>query len=133
MEVFKQISSQVLLPVARQVFDEVERRMTGRPRIFEIVAEPVQRAKLRDVDFLLPGILAMALMQLGLFGSLRVVSLREQKILKSLGATPLPRGLLIGAEVVMRILMAMLQACVIEDSSHLPYPFLSNSIPRFKR
>ncbi|HHY47605.1 MAG TPA: ABC transporter permease [Firmicutes bacterium] len=108
-----QITSQVLLPVARQVLDEVERRITGRPRVFEVVAEPVQRAKLSDIDFLLPGILAMALMQLGLFGSLRVVSLREQKILKSLGATPLPRGWLIGAEVAIRILMAMVQACAI--------------------
>lgn len=105
----KPVANQVLLPMIRQILDEVERRMTGRPRVFNVDPRPVQRARLKDIDYLLPGILAMALMQLGLFGALRVVSLREQKILKSLGATPLPRGLLIAAEVLVRILMAMVQ------------------------
>lgn len=106
-------AQQVLLPVIRQVFDEIERHITGRPRMFEVVTEPVQRTAMRMIDFLLPGVLAMALMQLGLFGSLRAVSLREQKILKSLGATPLPRGLLLVSEVLVRMVMALIQTFAI--------------------
>ncbi|MGE5586045.1 MAG: ABC transporter permease [Bacillota bacterium] len=104
---------QVLLPVMEQLLSEAERRMTGRPKVFDLVAEPVQSSDLRMVDFLLAGILAMALMQLGLFGAMRAVSLREQKILKSLGATPLRRSLLLVSEVVVRIGMALIQTFLI--------------------
>ncbi|MGE5588117.1 MAG: ABC transporter permease [Clostridia bacterium] len=104
---------QVLVPVVEQILNEAERRMTGRPRVLEVTAQPVESADLRMVDFLLPGILAMALMQLGLFGAMRAVSLREQKVLKSLGATPLRRGLLLVSEVVVRITMALIQTALI--------------------
>ncbi|HHV62611.1 MAG TPA: ABC transporter permease [Firmicutes bacterium] len=117
----QQVTSQVLLPVVRQVLDEIERGITGAPRIFDVVDQPVQHARLKDIDYLLPGILAMALMQLGLFGSLRAVSLREQKILKSLGATPLPRSLLLAAEVVVRMIMALVQTCAIVVIGHLVF------------
>ncbi|MEW5865655.1 MAG: ABC transporter permease [Bacillota bacterium] len=114
-------AQQVLLPVIRQVFDEIERHMTGRPRMFDVVAEPVQRTAMRMIDFLLPGVLAMAVMQLGLFGSLRAVSLREQKILKSLGATPLPRYLLLVSEVLVRITMALIQTFAIVLIGYLAF------------
>jgi len=104
---------QVLVPVVEQILNEAERRMTGRPRIFEVTAQPVKSADLRMIDFLLPGILAMALMQLGLFGAMRAVSLREQKVLKSLGATPLKRELLLVSEVVVRMTMALIQTVLI--------------------
>lgn len=104
---------QVLVPVMEQLLNEAERRMTGRPKVFDLVAEPVQSSDLRMVDFLLAGILAMALMQLGLFGAMRAVSLREQKVLKSLGATPLRRSLLLVSEVVVRIGMALIQTFLI--------------------
>ncbi|MCR4402903.1 MAG: ABC transporter permease [Firmicutes bacterium] len=109
----KPTARQVLVPVVEQILDEAERRMTGRPRILQVVAQPVESADLRMVDFILPGILAMALMQLGLFGAMRAVSLREQKVLKSLGATPLRRGLLLVSEVVVRITMALIQTVLI--------------------
>ncbi|MBE3575870.1 MAG: ABC transporter permease, partial [Firmicutes bacterium] len=75
------MSNQVLLPAVSQIFDEAERRMTRRPKIFSVAAQAVNPKQLKEIDYLLPGILAMALMQLGLFGALRLVSLREQKIL----------------------------------------------------
>ncbi|NPV53971.1 MAG: ABC transporter permease [Firmicutes bacterium] len=117
----QQLASHILLPVVRQVLDEIERGITSAPRLFNVVTEPVQHARLKDIDYLLPGILAMAIMQLGLFGSLRAVSLREQKILKSLGATPLPRGLLLAAEVLVRIIMALVQTCAIIVIGHFAF------------
>lgn len=104
---------QVLVPVVEQILNEAERQITGRPKVFDVVAEPVQSMDLRMVDFLLSGILAMALMQLGLFGAMRAVSLRERKVLKSLGATPLRRGLLLVSEVVVRMGMALIQTFLI--------------------
>ncbi len=51
----------------------------------------------------------MALMQLGLFGAFDLMSLREQKVLKSLGATPLPRLYILGAEILVRLLLSLVQ------------------------
>ncbi|MEW6245043.1 MAG: ABC transporter permease [Bacillota bacterium] len=114
-------SSHVLLPVIGRVLDDAERRVTNTPRLFEPRPEAVQSVHLRQIDYLLPGILAMALMQLGLFGSLRLISLREQKILKRLGATPLPRGLLLGSEVTVRLVMALVQTTTIVVIGYLVF------------
>ncbi|MHB1127050.1 MAG: ABC transporter permease [Bacillota bacterium] len=109
----KQITNQVLIPVVNDIFTAVERQVNNRPQLFLTKPRAVQTEKFRNIDFLLPGILAMALMQLGLFGSLRLVSLKERKILKYLGATPLNRISLLGGEVIVRLLMSLLQAVIL--------------------
>ncbi len=74
----------------------------------------IESTTLSAIDFLVPGILAMSLMQLGLFGTvLPLVSLRERKILRRLGATPLPRSALLFSQVLMRVTVAAFQALVI--------------------
>lgn len=109
----QQSTNQIMLSVIQEIFTESERFIQQRPRLFLMEAQPVQSEPLTSIDFLLPGILGMALMQLGLFGSLRLVSLREKKILKSLGATPLPRTHLVLSEVAVRLLMAVVQTGLI--------------------
>jgi ABC-2 type transport system permease protein len=52
-------------------------------------------------------------MQLGFFGAFQMVSLREQKVLKALGATPLPRSHVLGAEVAVRLLLSLVQLALI--------------------
>jgi ABC-2 type transport system permease protein len=99
----------MLFSSVSEMLSEAERRMARRPRLFTAKLEPVQTSPLRSVDFLLPGILAMALMQLGFFGAFQIVALREQKVLKALGATPLPRSYVLGAEVAVRLLLAVVQ------------------------
>lgn len=117
----KQESVQIVIPIISRIFDEVERQMTARPRLFDIRTEPIHRERLRQIDFLLPGILSMALMQLGLFGALRLVSLRERKILKGLGATPVNRTALVGSEVLVRLGMALLQTLAITVIGYLVF------------
>ncbi len=69
---------------------------------------------LRSIDFLMPGILAMSLMQLGLFATATpLVSLREEGVLRRLGATPLPRWQLLMGQVFMRLTIAIAQAALI--------------------
>ncbi|HHX77778.1 MAG TPA: ABC transporter permease, partial [Firmicutes bacterium] len=67
-------TNQILLSVLGEIFAESERQLQQRPRLFNLKPQPVQAEVLKNIDFLIPGILAMALMQLGLFGSLRLVS-----------------------------------------------------------
>lgn len=117
----QQVANQVLLPVVGQILDEIERRLTGRPRLLEAKARPIQAVKFRQIDYLLPGIIAMALMQLGLFGAINFMSLREQKILKNVGATPLPRSALLGSEVLVRLFMSLIQAAAIIIIGHFVF------------
>jgi len=114
-------ANKVPLFMLGEIFNHVERGIQNRPRIFAIDARPVQSEALSDIDYLLPGILAMALMQLGLFGSLRLVYLRERKVLKSLGATPLPRVQIVFSEIVIRLLMAAIQTSLIILIGHFVF------------
>ena len=110
-----QQTSQILISVIRQVFNEVERNITGSPQLFNINTETIQPDKINSFDFsyILPGILAMALMQLGLFGGLQILNLREQGIIRGLGVTPLPRITLLGSEILIRLIMALIQTFII--------------------
>lgn len=65
------------------------------------------------IDFILPGILGMALMQLGLFGSQQFLSLREKKIVRGLSVTPLKRSILLGSEILVRMVSGFGQAAII--------------------
>ena len=114
-------ANKVLIFMLSEIFNHVERGMQNRARIFTLDAKPVQAESLRDVDYLLPGILAMALMQLGLFGSLRLVYLRERRILRSLGATPLPRTHIVLSEIIIRLLMAAIQTLLIILIGHFVF------------
>jgi ABC-2 type transport system permease protein len=65
------------------------------------------------VSYIVPSILGMALMQLGVFSAIPLVADREKLILKRLGATPLRRWQLVGSNVIMRLLIAVVQTLVI--------------------
>src|SRR5579862_4508473 len=65
------------------------------------------------IDFLLPGILAMSIMQLGLFAAIPIVNLREKGILKRLRATPLTRSAIVGSQVSYRLIIGFIQTLTI--------------------
>lgn len=109
----KNQTNQVLLPVIDQVFTKIEDLLTGKERIFQIKPQPVQSQELSNFDYILPGILAMSLMQLGLFGSLQFLSLRERKIIRGLGVTPLPKKIIVWSEILVRLLVALVQTSLI--------------------
>lgn len=73
---------------------------------------------LNQIDFILPGILALTLMQLGLFSSLRIVNLRAQKTLKSLGTTPMPRTTFLAGEITVRLMLSLVQGIIIVLIGH---------------
>lgn len=79
-----------------------------------IQAEPIQRratgrAPRRGIDIMIPGILAMSIMQLGIFCAIPLVREREQGILKRIGATPLPRSMYLVSQLVFRLIIGLLQ------------------------
>ena len=109
-----QTTSQVILSILRQVLEEVDRRISGAPRLLKMSEQTILSKRLRNIDYFLPGVLAMALMQLGIFGTaLPLISLRERHVLRRLSATPLPRSTLLAATVAHQLLTGMTQAALI--------------------
>jgi ABC-2 type transport system permease protein len=106
-------TAQILLAIVDQVIDETDRLLTDSPRVLRIEQKPIQADRLRNIDFMVPGILAMALMQVGIFAAQPLVAMREKQILKRLGATPLSRTTLLASQVVLRLLIALMQTGVI--------------------
>lgn len=106
--------SQIVLGITRQASQAVERQVSGTPVLFELQEETVQAQDLRTIDFLLPGILALALMQIGLFGTAQpMVHLREQGVLRRLSATPLSQRTVLASQVAQRLTMGVAQAALI--------------------
>ena len=106
-------SSQIIIPVLRQAVDEINRQLTQQPLLLQLSEESIQAHDLRDIDFLVPGILAMSVLFLGLLGSIVLVERREKKILKRFGATPLRRSTMVFSQVVYRMILALVQTLII--------------------
>ena len=109
-----QTTSQIVLTIVRQVVDGFDRQLSQRPTLFTVQAQPITSESLRAIDFLLPGILAMSLMQLGLFATApALVQLREQQVLRRMGLLRLPSTTLLAAQVTYRLRSASLQTFII--------------------
>lgn len=109
----EQTASQVILPIVRQVVDDVSRQVSGQPAPYRLENHPISAKNLRPIDYTTPGILAYSIMQLGLFGALPMIILRENRVLKRLRATPLSRRTMVAAQVTTRVLVAGAQLAVI--------------------
>jgi len=104
-------TSGLVLQVVSGVLGAVN--LGGRPPLVEPVVASVQTQDLNGISYLVPSILGMALMQLGVFAAIPLVADREKHILKRLSATPLRRWQLVGSNVLMRLLIAIVQTIII--------------------
>jgi ABC-2 type transport system permease protein len=109
-----QTTSQVVLTIVEKVVGGLQQSLTHQPALLTIQPVTTTVSSLRMVDFLLPGILAMALMQLGVMATAPpLVQLREQQILRRLGATPLSRSMLLAAQVCLRLTIGLTQTVLL--------------------
>ncbi len=108
----QQVSGTITGIVASLVGD-FNQKASGRPPILALQTQAVQRETITAVAYLVPSILAMALMQLGLFSAIPIVEQRESLILKRIAATPIKRRTFIAANVITRLLIGLVQAVVI--------------------
>jgi ABC-2 type transport system permease protein len=110
----QQQASQIVLGITRQVLQAAERKITQTPVLLTVNEQTVQAQNLRGIDFFVPGILAMALLQLGLFGTAQpIVQLREQGVLRRLNVTPLRRSTILSSQVALRLTIGLVQVVVI--------------------
>jgi ABC-2 type transport system permease protein len=110
----KQTQAQIMTSIVSSFVNSINDNIPGRQPLLTVSQVSVNTTTLNSIDYLVPGILAMSLMQLGLFGTaLPLVSLRERKILRRLGATPLPRSAVLLSQVLLRLTISIFQIGII--------------------
>jgi ABC-2 type transport system permease protein len=99
--------------IVGSILGQVNLSVSGRGPAVVPKDENIQTENLNFISYLVPSILGMAVMQLGIFSAIPLVADREKLILKRLNATPLRRWQLVGSNVVMRLLIAIVQTVII--------------------
>jgi ABC-2 type transport system permease protein len=103
----------IILSVLRQVVSGINQQITQQPMLLSLIEESIQTQQLNYIDYLVPGILAMSILFLGLFGALTMVARREKMVLKRFGATPIKSWMVVTSQVVYRLLVALAQTTII--------------------
>ncbi len=106
-------TSATIQQIVGRVVAGVNQSITQAPTIVGVDPRPLQTEDIGSVAYIVPSILAMALMQLGLFGAIPLVEQREKLIFKRLSSTPLTRPTLVGSNVLVRLMIAVVQAVLI--------------------
>src|SRR4029450_13537747 len=88
-------------------------RCHARPALVVPKPEPIQTENLSFISYFVPSMLGLSVMQVGIFAAIPLVADREKLILKRLAATPLRRWQLVGSNVLIRLLIALVQTVII--------------------
>jgi ABC-2 type transport system permease protein len=100
--------------VLQRVLDEFTFTEHPEPNRLKLNPVPVKSRNLTYIDFLLPGVLSMSIMQMGVFGvAFGFVQLKKRGILRRLWVTPIKPSDFILGQVAMRLVVVMAQICII--------------------
>ena len=100
--------------IVQQVLDELTFADNSISTRYRINAQPVNSRNLRFIDFLLPGIIGMSIMQMSLFSvAFTFVQMKNRGILRRLLATPARPASFVFAQVTTRLMVSLLQTLVL--------------------
>ncbi|CAN5153582.1 ABC transporter permease [soil metagenome] len=106
--------AQIALSAVQQFLNQVNVESLGEQRPVTVSVQGVESQGLRYIDYLVPGILAMSIMNSGMIGlTTAFVSYREKGILRRIKATPFPLSSFIFARIVSQVVIAVFQAMVL--------------------
>jgi ABC-2 type transport system permease protein len=106
--------AQTALSVVNQFLDKTTIALSNAPQLFEVKTEEVNARNLKYFDFLLPGVVALAIMQMSVFSVAFVfVDYKEKGILKRLLATPMKPYHFVTSNVITRLLVAVIQSLIL--------------------
>ena len=114
-------AAQIVLPIVRQVVDQVDSGLADRPPLLAVEERSVRSDSLRFIDFFLPGVVGFSIMQSGMFAAIPLVQLRSARVLKRFSATPLPRWAVLASQGAARLLLAAAQTAVLLLAGRLLY------------
>lgn len=114
--------SQMMRGTVGAVLGGIERSMIKTPPLITVKSKSIQSQQLAYIDFLLPGILAMSLMNSGLFGLANaMVARREKGVLRRLKLTPLPLSQFIGAGIINQLIISLMQSALLVLIGHFVF------------
>jgi ABC-2 type transport system permease protein len=98
------------ISVLNQILDNTAKGITQTPELFRIEPIEVNARNLKYIDFLLPGLIGLSLMQMSVFSVAFVfVDFKQKGILKRLLATPVKPYQFVTANVITRLIVALIQ------------------------
>ena len=105
---------QIAVNAVRQHLLEANIALSGSQGPIDIEVQAVQSTGLEYIDFLVPGILAMSLMNSGMIGlASAFVTYREKGILRRIRATPFPLSSFITARILSQLIISVAQAAIL--------------------
>jgi len=107
--------AQTAYAILTQIFDETTLQYAHAPKLFALDVQAINDAKnVKYIDFLLPGIIAMSIMQMAVFSVAFVFTdYKEKGILKRLLATPMKPYQFVSAQVITRLIVSIAQATIL--------------------
>lgn len=109
----QQAQAQAITSILSTYLDKTTLALVHAPSYFSLKQEIVDSKNLKYIDFLLPGLIAMAVMQMSVFSVAFVfVRYKEQGVLKRMLATPMLPSQFVTANVITRTLVSVSQAII---------------------
>jgi ABC-2 type transport system permease protein len=91
-----------------QLVSHLDRAFTKSPTLLDVKSEGITANRLGYFDFVLPGILAMTIMQLGIFGvAFSFVAMKASGALRRIQATPVHPVYFVFGQAVVRLLITL--------------------------
>jgi len=99
--------------MVRQLLQETNLQLMGGTPLLAMQETVIENRRIPTAQLYVPGMLAISILWLGVFGvAPPLVQLRETKVLRRLGATPLSRTTLLGAQIGWRLTTGLIQAAI---------------------
>jgi ABC-2 type transport system permease protein len=119
------INANTVLSIINSVTDSINLYVFGDTmKMVEQTVNTVEGRKYSQIDFILPGQLAFALLTNALFGiAFTFMSFRKELILKRYFASPVKKITILASEATSKTIIAMLQAIIIITLGHLLFKF----------
>jgi ABC-2 type transport system permease protein len=100
--------------ILSQITSSMNRQLTNTPQIIGVESSAVKTNNLGSIDFILPGILAISIMQLGIFSvAFAFVSMKSTGMLRRIQATPTHPVNFVVAQAATRLLIGVLQVVLL--------------------
>lgn len=110
----QQQQASTAISIMNQILDKTTINIAQAPTLFEVKAEDVDSRNLKYIDFLLPGVVALSIMQMSVFSVAFVFAdYKEKGILKRLLATPMRPYQFVTSNVITRLVIAFAQAAIL--------------------
>jgi len=110
----KKADSQTIQSILSQTLDKLTLEMVQAPTFFTIEKETVDARNLKFIDFILPGLMAMSVMQMSVFSvAFLFVQYKEKGMLKRLLATPMRPEQFVAANIITRLLVSIAQVSIL--------------------